>query len=81
MLDPYTWGALPDGRLVTGTSRPGLMVATDSTNTLMDYRPGPVPVGWGAQIVGSQLIVARGGSLHVSKDAGLTWQEFDLRLP
>ena len=81
MLNPYAWGALPDGRLVTGTNRPGLMVATDSTNTLMDYRPGPVPVGWVAQIVGSQLIVARGGSVRVSKDAGLTWQEFDLRLP
>jgi hypothetical protein len=80
-LNPYAWGMLPDGRLVAGTNRPGLMVATDSTNTLMEYRPGPVPVGWGAQIVGDELLVIRGGTVQVSKDAGLTWQAIDLQLP
>jgi len=80
-LNPYAWGMLPDGRLVAGTNRPGLMVATDSTNTLMEYRSGPVPVGWGVQVVGDELLVIRGRMVHLSKDAGLTWQTIDLQLP
>ena len=60
LLDPYNWGMLPDGRLVTGTNRAGLMVATDNTNTSMAYRPGPIPVGFGVDIVDDRLSACAG---------------------
>jgi hypothetical protein len=81
LLDPYTFDTLPDGRLVTGTNRAGLMVATDSTNQIMDYRPGPVSPNTFFQIVDNQLISASRGRVNFSTDAGLTWREVDLELP
>lgn len=78
LLNPYGWGMLPDGRLVTGTNRPGLMVATDNTNTQMDYRPGPIPVNFGFEIIDDLLVSLRGRGLDVSNDAGLTWQHIEL---
>lgn len=82
-LNPYDWGTLGDGRLVTGTNRgPGVMVATDPTNRLLDYRPTPAPMSAWFDILGDQfVVVGRGGFVHVSTDAGLTWEKFDLQLP
>jgi hypothetical protein len=80
-LNPYMFDMLPDGRLVAGTNRPGLMVATDSTNQLMGYRPGPVPPSATFQTVDQEVISIAGRWAHVSADAGLTWRELDLGLP
>lgn len=80
-LDPYNWDTLPDGRLVTGTNRPGLMVATDATNRTMEYRPGPNPMNSGFEIVGGQIFFLTSHNVYFSEDAGLTWQRFDLQLP
>jgi hypothetical protein len=80
-LDPYDWGHLPDGRLVTGTNRPGIMVATDPLNRSMDHRLTPAPMQVWLDIVGDEFLVIGGGFVHVSKDAGLTWERFDLHLP
>lgn len=81
LLDPYDWGQLPDGRLVVGTRLPGVMVATDSTNRLLDRRPTPAPMSAGFDIVDDEFVVLGGGFVHVSKDAGLTWRKFDLQMP
>lgn len=32
-------------------------------------------------IVGDEFLVAGVGFFHVCKDAGLTWEEFDLHVP
>jgi hypothetical protein len=80
-LNPYMFDMLPDGRLVAGTNRPGLMVATDSTNQLMGYRPVPVPPSATFQTVDQEVISIAGRWAHVSADAGLTWRELDLGLP
>ena len=81
LLDPYDWGYLPDGRLVAGTRLPGIMVATDSTNRLLDHRSTPVPMSAGFDVVGDQFLVVDSGFVHVSNDAGLTWKKFDLQMP
>lgn len=81
LLDPYDWGHLPDGRLVTGTNRPGIMVATDSMNRMMDHRLTPASMQVWFDIVGDEFLVTGGGFVHVSTDAGLTWQKFDLHMP
>ena len=81
-LDPYNWNTLPDGRLVTGTNRGrGVMVATDPTNQVMAYRPTPAPMVPWFDIVGDEFVLISRGYAHVSRDAGLTWQRFDLQLP
>jgi hypothetical protein len=80
-LDPYSWDTLPDGRLVTGTNRPGLMVGTDSTNQLMDHRPGPVPPFVGFDVVDGDVLVVGPRRVKLSQDAGRTWRTIDLDMP
>ena len=75
LLDPYEWGPLPDGRLVTGTNRPGIMVATDPTNRLLDHRLTPASMNAMFDIVGDEFLVTGGGFVHVSRDAGHDLEE------
>ena len=80
-LNGYDWRLLPDGTLVAGTNRPGLMVAADNTNQDLEFRPGPVvrDVTW-TEVLDGQIVLVRGRAVHVSDDRGLTWREVDLGL-
>ena len=80
-FNPYNQAVLPDGRMVAGTDRPGLMVATDPTNTGFVRRPGPVAMGEWVTVLGGTLVTNPNyrGTFHVSNDAGLTWQTIVLR--
>ncbi|WP_322936742.1 hypothetical protein [Nocardioides bizhenqiangii] len=81
LLDPYLWYLLPDGRLVTGTNRPGLMAATDASNEAMEFRRGPIQRDVGFDVLGDEILVLRGDAVHASEDAGVTWREYDLAMP
>jgi len=76
--NPYDWRLLPDGKLVINTNRPGLYVATDTSNGTLEYRPRPraqFPI-----VVGDDLaLVSGGGLVHVSTDEGRTWETVDLQ--
>jgi hypothetical protein len=82
-LDGYGWQALPDGTLVVGTNRRGLMVATDATNRVFEFRPGPVRAYLADfDLLGHDIVVATGRrALQISTDEGQTWHTIDLRLP
>ena len=81
LLNGYAWDTLPDGRLVVGTNRSGVFVATDATNRRLDFRPGPVPPDTQFEVVGEDIFLARGRRVQVSPDAGRTWKVIDLQLP
>lgn len=77
--DPYGWRLLPNGKLVIDTNRPGLYVASDSSNKALEYRPRPrVPYGF-TMVVGDDLALLSGGRrMYVSADEGRTWTRVDL---
>jgi hypothetical protein len=81
LLNGYAWDTLPDGRLVIGTNRRGVFVATDATNRSLDFRPGPVRPDTGFEVIGNEIVLTRGRRVQVSVDAGHSWQVRDLRLP
>jgi hypothetical protein len=80
-FNPYNQAVLPDGRMVVATDRPGLLVATDRTNTGFVRRPGPVALGQLFAVLGDTLVTDPGyrGTFHISNDAGLTWRTIVLR--
>ena len=67
--------------MVVATDRPGLLVATDRTNTGFVRRPGPVALGQLFTVLGDSLVTDPGyrGTFHISNDAGLTWRTIVLR--
>jgi hypothetical protein len=84
-LNGYGLRTMPDGTLVVGTNRPGLMVGTDSTNREVAFRPWPPkgdPTGQEWTVVDETLIVPVGRRIaHVSTDRGNTWRTVDLQMP
>lgn len=74
---------LAGGRLVFPTLRRGLMVATDSTNSRFEFRPGPVERRTLVDVVGREMISQNWGRrrylIDVSSDAGRTWHTVDLQ--
>ena len=84
-LNGYDQRTMPDGTLVVGTNRPGLMVGTDSTNREFVFRPWPSkgdPVTGSWTVVNETIIlpVSR-RTVHVSTDRGTTWRPVDLQMP
>lgn len=79
-LDGYGLQALPDGTLVVGNNRRGLMVATDATNQVFEFRPGPVRAYFADfNLLGHDIVVATGrGALQISTDEGKTWHTIEL---
>jgi hypothetical protein len=47
---------LPDGRLAFHTRRPGLMVATNRTNSQFEFRPAPVDNRTIVEVVGREMV-------------------------
>jgi hypothetical protein len=82
-LNGYGWQALPDGTLVVGTNRRGLMVATDASNQVFEFRPGPVQAySADFDLLGRDIVVATGRrALQISTDEGKTWHTIDLGMP
>ena len=74
---------LADGRLVFPTLRRGLMVATNSTNSRFEFRPGPVERRNLVEVVGREMVNQNWGRrrylIDVSSDAGRTWHTVDLQ--
>lgn len=74
---------LADGRLVFPTLRRGLMVATNSTNSRFEFRPGPVERRNLVEVVGREMVNQNWGRrrylIDVSSDAGKTWHTVDLQ--
>ena len=74
---------LADGRLVFPTLRRGLMVATNSTNSRFEFRPGPVERRTLVDVVGREMVNQNWGRrrdlIDVSSDAGHTWHTVDLQ--
>ena len=80
-INGYAYTLLPDGALIAGTHRDGVLVATDTTNQRLRFRPAPVP--WEASqivVLDDQIILLNGLGLTVSDDRGVTWREVDLGL-
>lgn len=78
-IDPYAWWLLSDGSLVARTDRPGVVVATDSTNRHVEFRGGPVGSLWWTRILDDQIVqVSAEGVLAVSDDRGVSWHVVDL---
>ena len=53
---------------------------------IIDSAPGATPTTcctarWAFDIVDDEVVVLGGGVVHVPKDAGLTWKDFDLQMP
>jgi hypothetical protein len=59
------------------------MVATDATNRVFEFRPGPVRAYLADfDLLGHDIVVATGRrALQISTDEGQTWHTIDLRLP
>ena len=74
---------LPNGILVATTNRRGLLVGEDPTNQSMEFRPGPISDDTMLRIVGDDIVATTSefGALHVSEDAGRSWQRIDLDMP
>lgn len=77
--NPYGWRLLPDGKLVFDTNRPGLYVATDTSNNVLEYRPQPRTQYRWTIVVGEDLaLVSSNRQIYVSSDEGRTWTSVDL---
>lgn len=76
-LNSYAADVLPDGRLVFGTSRPGLQVADSRAANTFTFEPGPIRTG--TQVRGrtsDSLVWAQGHHLYLSRE-GRTWLRID----
>lgn len=77
--DPYGWRLLPDGKLVFDSNRPGLYVATDISNRVLEYRPHPRLPHATTIVIGNDLgLLAVPRHLYVSSDEGRTWARVEL---
>jgi hypothetical protein len=72
--NPYGWRLLPDGKLVFDTNRPGLYVATDTSNKILEFRPHPRLPQSTTVVIGDDLALLSGAQrLYVSANEGRTW--------
>jgi hypothetical protein len=81
---PSNWRLLPDGKLVIGSNRPGLYVATDPGNTDLEFRSHPPVSGPYAIpiVLGDDLALVSGSQqMRVSVDEGRAWATVDLEAP
>ena len=77
--NPYSWRLLPDGTLVFDTNRPGLYVATDTSDRVLEFRPHPRLSGAQTIVLGDDLALLSGTRhLYVSRDEGRTWVRVEL---
>jgi hypothetical protein len=77
--NPYGWRLLSDGKLVFDTNRPGLYVATDTSNKVLEFRPHPRLPQSTTVVIGDDLAILSGARrLYVSSNEGRTWSRVDL---
>ena len=79
---PYNWQLLPDGKLVIGATGPGLYVATDPGNAVLEFRARPRARYAFPLVLGEDLALVLGAQrTYSSADEGRTWEQVDLEVP
>ena len=79
---PSNWQLLPDGKLVIGATGPGLYVATDPGNAVLEFRARPQARYAFPLVLGEDLALLLGAQrTYASGDEGRTWEQVDLEVP
>jgi hypothetical protein len=78
-FNPWVYDTLPGPRLVLGTNRPGLLIATDATNQSFELLPGPVPPQVSYDVQGRTIVSYTRHNPWLSIDEGSTWHQLDLQ--